>query len=89
MIATATEAKNRFGYYLSQIEREPVQVFKNDRLAGVLISPAQFAQLQALNPTKTLAERQKEFNETYKEWIDAQNAMIEKFGIPGEDLRPW
>ena len=35
MEITETEAKNRLGFYLSQIEREPVHILKNDRLAAV------------------------------------------------------
>jgi len=35
MQVSATDAKNRFGDYLGQAEREPVQVMKNDRVAVV------------------------------------------------------
>ncbi|MCZ2103433.1 MAG: hypothetical protein OZ923_02460 [Comamonadaceae bacterium] len=44
MRITAAEAKNRFGYYLSQAEREPVHVRKNERVAGVIISAARYAE---------------------------------------------
>lgn len=30
-----------------------------------------------------------EFSETYKEWIDAQNEMIDRIGVFGEEFRPW
>jgi hypothetical protein len=36
-----------------------------------------------------MAQRKKAFNETYKDWIAQQNALVEKYGIPGEELRPW
>ena len=48
MRVTATDAKNRFGYYLAQAEREPVHVLKNDRVAGVIVSAARYAELEAL-----------------------------------------
>ena len=48
MQVTATEAKNRFGYYLSQAEREPIHVLKNERVAGVIVSAARYAELTAL-----------------------------------------
>ena len=25
----------------------------------------------------------------YKDWVDMQNALVEKFGIPGEEFRAW
>ena len=66
MQITATEAKNRFGYYLGQAEREPVHVMKNDRVAVVLVSAARFAELEALEQKKSLAQRKREFNAQYK-----------------------
>ncbi|MGO4393853.1 type II toxin-antitoxin system prevent-host-death family antitoxin [Variovorax sp. M-6] len=89
MQISATEAKNRFGYYLGQAEREPVHVMKNDRIAGVIVSAARYAELEALERTKSMTERKQEFNETYKEWIAAQNDLVDKIGVFGEELRPW
>jgi prevent-host-death family protein len=89
MQISATEAKNRFGYYLGQAEREPVHVMKNDRVAGVIVSAARYAELEALEQKKSIVERRRQFNEAYKEWIAAQNELVEKIGVFGETLRPW
>lgn len=89
MQVTATEAKNRFGYYCSQAKAEPVVVEKDGRPDTVLIDFEAYQALKKAAQAKSLAERQKEFNETYKDWIAEQHALVEKYGIPGEDLRPW
>ena len=65
MQVTATEAKNRFGYYLGQAEREPVHIMKNDRVAGVIVSAARFAELEAAEQQKPMAKRRRDFNDTY------------------------
>lgn len=89
MQITATEAKNRFGFYLSQAEREPVHVLKNDRVAGVIVSAARFAELLALERQKTPAQRKREFNETCKDWIAEQNAHHEAHGLWCDGLVDW
>lgn len=89
MEITATEAKNRLGYYLSQIEREPVHILKNDRVAAVIISPARYAELEALEQKKNLSQRRKEFNEKYRDWIAEQNAHVEKNGLWCDGLVSW
>lgn len=86
---SATDTKNRFVYYLGQAEREPVQIMKNDRVAAVMVSAARYADLEALERTKTLGQRKREFNETYSEWIAAQKELVERVGVFGEDYRPW
>ncbi|QFZ87353.1 MULTISPECIES: type II toxin-antitoxin system prevent-host-death family antitoxin [Variovorax] len=89
MQITATEAKNRFGYYLGQAEREPVHVMKNDRVAVVLVSAARFAELEALEQKKSMAQRRREFNAEYKDWIAAQNELVEKHGLWCEGMVAW
>jgi prevent-host-death family protein len=89
MQITATEAKNRLGYYLSQAEREPVHVLKNDRVAAVIVSAARFAELQALERQKTLAQRKREFSETYQDWIAEQNAHHRAHGLWCDGLVAW
>jgi PHD/YefM family antitoxin component YafN of YafNO toxin-antitoxin module len=89
MNITATEAKNRFGYVCAQAKREPVFVEKDGRVDSVILSVEQFQSLQRAAQAKSLAQRKKEFNETYKDWIEEQHALIERVGIPGEELRPW
>ncbi len=89
MQVTATEDKNRFGYYLSQAEREPVHVLKNERVAGVIMSAAHCVELTALDQTKNLAQRRREFDETYKDWIAEQNAHHETHGLWCEGMVAW
>lgn len=89
MQINATEAKNRFGYYLGQAEREPVHILKNDRVAAVIVSAARFAELEALEQKKSLALRKREFDERYKDWIAAQGDLVERIGVFGEEFRPW
>lgn len=35
---TANQAKTHFGAFLDQVQREPVQVLKRDRVVGVMVS---------------------------------------------------
>ncbi len=89
MQITATEAKNRFGYVCAQAKTAPVVVEKDGRPDSVVLSYVQFLALNERAMGKSQALRKKEFNETYKDWIASQNDLIDKIGIPGEDLRPW
>ena len=89
MHVTATDAKNRFGYYLAQAKREPVHVLKNDRVAGVIVSAARYAELEALEQGKSLAQRRKEFNETHKEWLAEQSRDFEENGLWSDGLVAW
>jgi prevent-host-death family protein len=43
---TATDAKNRFGQVLEMARSEPVQIQKNGRTVGVMLSPEEFEQYQ-------------------------------------------
>ena len=89
MQVSATEAKNRLGYYLGQAQREPVQIMKNERVAAVIVSAERYAELEAAEKQKSTASRRRTFNDTYKEWIAAQGDLIERVGVFGEDMRPW
>jgi len=89
MQVTATEAKNRLGYYLGQAQREPVLIVKNERVSAVIISAARYAELEAAAKPTSVAARKRAFNDTYKEWIASQNEMIERIGVFGEEFRPW
>lgn len=89
MQVSATEAKNRLGYYLGQAQREPVQIMKNERIAAVIVSAERFAELEAAERQKSTASRRRAFNDTYKEWIAAQGDLIDRVGVFGEDMRPW
>ncbi len=89
MQVSATEAKNRFGYFCSQAKSEPVIVEKDGRPDTVLVDYEEFRALKAAAQRKSTVQRKKEFNETYKDWIAQQNALIEKYGIPLAEFRPW
>lgn len=89
MQATATEAKNRFGYFCTQAKTEEVFIEKDGRLDSVILSYENFRALKDAAIVKSTTARKREFNETYKDWIADQNALIEKYGIPGEEFRPW
>ncbi|MDI9334033.1 MAG: type II toxin-antitoxin system prevent-host-death family antitoxin [Cytophagales bacterium] len=89
MIVTATEAKNRFGYVLAQSKRGPVSVEKNGRIEALLISTEHYAQLQQAAPVVSVKQKQQAFNATYKEWIDAQNKLVQEHGVFGDEYRVW
>lgn len=89
MQVTATQAKNQFGFLCAQAKREPVFVEKGGRVDSVIVSAEQFAALKAAGQSKSMAQRRREFNETYKDWIEEQNRHFEKYGAFGEEHRPW
>lgn len=89
MQVTATEAKNRFGFLCSQAKIEPVIVEKDGRPDTVLLAYEEFQALKAAADRKTLAQRRKEFNETYRDWIRAQHEDFEKNGVWSDGLVPW
>ena len=66
-----------------------MHILKNDRVAAVIISPARYAELEALEQKKNLTQRRKEFNEKYRDWIEAQNTHVEKNGLWCDGLVPW
>ena len=92
MEVTATEAKNRLGQMLEHCQREPVTIEKSGRRHSVLISAAQYDRLVAararsaavLGESAALA-----FYRENKDWVDVQNALIQQYGIPGEEHRAW
>ncbi len=86
MSITATEAKNRFGYFCAQAKTAPVVIEKDGRPDSVIVSFQDFQALQSAAAPKSMAQRKREFDQTYKDWIDAQ---VDKYGIPGEEFRPW
>jgi PHD/YefM family antitoxin component YafN of YafNO toxin-antitoxin module len=89
MQVTATEAKNRFGFLCSQAKIEPVIVEKDGRPYTVLLAYEEFQALKAAADRKTLTQRRKEFNETYRDWIRAQHEDFEKNGVWSDGLVPW
>lgn len=89
MQVTATQAKNRFGYVCAQAKLEPVYIEKDGRVDSVIVSVEQFEALKAAGQKTSLRQRKKEFNDKYKDWISAQNALVEKYGVFGEEFRSW
>jgi prevent-host-death family protein len=89
MQITATEAKNRFGYVCAQAKIEPVIVEKDGRPDSVVVSYEDFQVLQAAADKRSMAQRKKEFNETYKSWIAVQNQHFETHGLWCNGLVSW
>lgn len=89
MQLTATEAKNRFGHCLSQAKISPVRIEKNGRLEALIVSAEQYADLERRAAGAKPKMTQAEFSETYKDWIAEQNARVEKYGVFGQEYRPW
>jgi prevent-host-death family protein len=89
MQVSATEAKNRFGYFCSCAKSEPVIVEKDGRPDTVLIGYEDYEALMSATKKKSLAQRRKDFNEKYKEWIKAQNEDFDQHGIWSDGLVPW
>lgn len=89
MQITATQAKNRFGYVCAQAKLEPVFVEKDGRVDSVIVSVEQFKALQSAGQKKSLAQRKKEFNESYKDWIALQNQHFEQHGVWCDGLVAW
>ncbi len=97
MDVTATEAKNRFGQVLEQAQRGPVFIEKSGRRHSVLLSVEDYDRLVAASqpqpaadtPRPTLSPEAVAFYEQYKDWVDMQNELVEKYGVFGEEYRVW
>lgn len=89
MQVTATEAKNRFGYYCSRAKHEPVIIEKEGRPDTVLVDFEEFQALKRAAEQRSIAQRKKEFNETYKDWIREQNESFERQGLWCDGVVAW
>ncbi len=89
MQATATEAKNRFGYFCTQAKTEEVLIEKDGRLDSVIVSYEHFRALKDAVAPKTAAQRKREFNETYGEWLAAQKQDFEQNGLWCDGVVAW
>lgn len=89
MNLTATDAKNRLGHVLESAQREPVFIDKSGRQHSVVISAARYEELLRAEQGMSMEERRLRFNEKYKDWIDEQHRHFTKYGIFGEEFRPW
>jgi prevent-host-death family protein len=88
MQVTATEAKNRFGSLCAEAKRTPITVLKDGRPDSVIVSFAYFQNLSPIS-SESMAQRKKEFAETYKDWISTYNADIEKNGLWCDGQAAW
>ena len=86
---TATEAKNRLGQVLEHAQRAPVFIEKAGRRHSVVLSSARYEELLKAEAGRSLKERTREFNETYKDWIAEQNERFDKHGLWNEEFRRW
>ena len=73
----------------AQAKHEPVFVEKDGRIDSVILSAQNFEALRSAGQNQSLAQRQKAFNETHKDWINEQNTRFEKQGLWCDDLRVW
>ncbi len=89
MRVTATEAKNQFGSLCARAKTAPVIVEKGGKPDSVILSYEEFCALQSTRTSQTMAQRKRVFNETYGEWIDAQNEHFEKHGLWCDGLVSW
>lgn len=89
MQVTATQAKNRFGAICAEAKTEPVFVEKDGRIDTVILSIAQFTQLQAAVLYETPAQRKSQFEQTHGAWITEQNQHFEAHGLWCDDMRVW
>lgn len=44
---SANEAKTRFGEFIDDVQREPVQVLRRDRVVGVMVSAQDYEAMRA------------------------------------------
>jgi len=95
MEVTATEAKNRLGQMLEACQREPVVIEKSGRRHSVLLSAERYDALllAAAGPAKAgrrpAPDPGRDFYAKYKDWVDAHNDLVERFGIPCDEFRAW
>jgi PHD/YefM family antitoxin component YafN of YafNO toxin-antitoxin module len=89
MQVTATQAKNRFGAICAQAKTEPVYVEKDGRIDTVILSIAQFNELQAATRSETRVQRQAQFEQAHSAWIAEQNQRFEANGLWCDDMRVW
>lgn len=89
MKVTATDAKNRFGQVLEQAQQQPVFIEKSGRRHSVVLSIEQYESLLSARQPASPADAGKRFYEQYKDWVDEQNRLVEKYGVFGEEFRPW
>ena len=68
---------------------EPVIAEKDGEPDFGLAGCGDFRAMKAAPTKKSMAQRKKEFNEKYKDWIDEQHRIVEEIGVFGEECRGW
>ena len=86
MKVTATDAENHWGHDTERMKRALASTAKNGQAADLVVPVTQEAALGAPGQGESLALRRKEFNEKYKDWIVAQNELVEAHGLWCEGL---
>jgi prevent-host-death family protein len=77
----ATEAKNRFGELLNQIQREPVEIARQGKGVAVMLSLHDFEELQKRAPEKP---------QTSFQWLDEwREKYPRKEGEPPASMDDW
>jgi prevent-host-death family protein len=89
MNITATDAKNRLGQVLDESQRQPVFIEKAGRPHSVVISNERYEELLKAEAGESLAQRKRQFNAQYKDWIAEQNRQFEARGVWNDELRLW
>ena len=89
MKVTATEAKNRLGQVLEQAQHKPVFIEKAGRRHSVVLSVEQYDALLKRQAGRSKPDAGALFYEKYKDWVDEQNRHFDKYGVFGEEFRPW
>lgn len=97
MNVSSTDAKNRFGQVLDEAQKRPVVIEKSGRRHSVLMSAELFDQLvaraeqtqTAAAPTKAMSPEAEAFYAKYKDWVDMQNDLVDRYGVFGEEYRVW
>ena len=78
---TANEAKTRFGEFLDQVQREPVQVLKRDRVVGVMVSAQDYEAMRVFYANRlqnTLAQNAAQANAQGLTEADVQNLLADE-----------
>jgi prevent-host-death family protein len=97
MIVSSTDAKNRFGQVLDEAQKRPVVIEKSGRRHSVLMSAELFDQLMARAeqstaaalPAESMPPQAQAFYARYKDWVDMQNDLVDRYGVFGEEYRVW
>lgn len=97
MIVSSTDAKNRFGQVLDEAQKRPVVIEKSGRRHSVLMSAELFDQLvaraqqpaTAVAPAEAMSPQAQAFYAKYKDWVDMQNDLVDRYGVFGEEYRVW